>query len=97
MSNFGPSIGSRGVMAPGVNITSASPNAGYNQRSGTSFAAPFVTGAIALLWSIFPTVTAAQIKHAIISSVAVRNHRTSIIPPLLNAQAAQRSLKDVIK
>jgi subtilisin family serine protease len=97
MSNFGPSIGSRGVMAPGVNITSASPNAGYIQRSGTSFAAPFVTGAIALLWSIIPTVTAAQIKHALISSVSVRNQGSSIIPPLLNAQAALRSLKDVIK
>ena len=56
MSNFGPSIGSRGLMAPGVNIASTSPNGGYAQMSGTSFAVPFVTGGIALLWSIFSNV-----------------------------------------
>src|SRR5919109_3382338 len=53
ISNFGPSMGSRGLMAPGVNITSTSPNGVYARMTGTSFAVPFVTGAIALLWSIF--------------------------------------------
>ena len=32
---------------------------------GTSVATPFVTGAIALLWSEFPAASAAQIKLAI--------------------------------
>src|SRR5215469_11192841 len=41
MSNFGPSIGSRGLMAPGVNVYSTFPEGRYTRMSGTSFAAPF--------------------------------------------------------
>jgi subtilisin family serine protease len=35
-----------------LNITSTAPDGKYTQMSGTSAAAPFVTGAIALLWSL---------------------------------------------
>ena len=72
MSNFGPSIGCRGLIAPGVNIKSTYPGGQYTQMTGTSFAAPFVTGAIALLWSIFPNITSAAIIHAIITSESDR-------------------------
>lgn len=37
------------ISAPGVNITVPVPNGGYEQVSGTSFAAPFVTGSAALM------------------------------------------------
>ncbi len=42
------------LAAPGVDILTAAPGGGYGVRTGTSFAAPFVTGAAALLmeWGI---------------------------------------------
>jgi subtilisin family serine protease len=91
LSNFGPSIGNRGLMAPGVNITSTYPGGQYTRMSGTSFAAPFVTGGIALLWSIFPKADPAAIIHSITTGTSFKRH--SIIPPLLNVEAAWNKLK----
>jgi subtilisin family serine protease len=91
-SNFGPSIGNRGVMAPGINITSTLPGGQYAQMSGTSFAAPFVTGSIALLWSMFPNATPVDIIHSITRVISF--NRRSIIPPLLNVEAAWNKLKN---
>jgi subtilisin family serine protease len=91
-SNFGPSIGNRGVLAPGLNITSTYPGGQYTHMSGSSFAAPFVTGSIALLWSIFPNATPVEIIHSITRVVSF--NRRSIIPPLLNAEAAWNKLKN---
>jgi subtilisin family serine protease len=91
MSNFGLSIGSRGLMAPGINITSTSADGTYTQMSGTSVAVPFVTGAIALLWSIFPKATAADILNSIMKDLPRR--RRSIVPPLLNAEEVWKQSK----
>lgn len=89
---MGSSIGKRGVGAPGDRITSLGSAGQSLTLSGTSVAAPFVSGAIALLWSEFPTATAAEIKLAIIQTTALR--RASVVPPLLNVAAAYQNLSE---
>lgn len=88
-SNLGGSIGRRGLMAPGDGVTSLGAEGQSLTLSGTSVAAPFVTGAVALLWSEFPAATAAQVKRTI-TEAATR--RASVVPPLLDASAADRTL-----
>jgi len=85
-SNLGSSIGRRGLSAPGVAITSLGAVGKPLTLGGTSVATPFVTGAIALLWSAFPMATAAQVKFAVTQAYAPG--RTTVVPPLLNAWAA---------
>lgn len=89
-SNLASSIGRRGLSAPGDGIISLGTNGKPQTSGGTSTAAPFVTGAVALLWSEFPKATAAQIRLAVTQSGGRR--RNTIVPPLLDAWAAYRSL-----
>lgn len=89
-SNLGNSIGRRGLSAPGEGIVSLGAEGQTLTLGGTSAAAPFVTGTVALLWSLFPSATATQIKIATTRASAGR--RTSAIPPLLDAEAAYQIL-----
>ena len=89
-SNLGGSIGRHGLGAPGDGVTSLAPEGRPLTLGGTSVATPFVTGAIALLWSEFPAASATQIKLAIARASAAR--RASVIPPLLDAAAAREIL-----
>ena len=56
------------LVAPGVNVFSTVRN-GYDFWSGASVAAPHVSGAAMLVWSACPTLTVAQIKIALLSTV----------------------------
>jgi subtilisin family serine protease len=85
ISNLGSSIGRRGLGAPGERVTSLRAGGGSLTLSGTSAAAPFVTGAVALLLSYFPNLPAIEIKLAILETSLRRN---SITPPLLDAESA---------
>jgi subtilisin family serine protease len=89
-SNLGSSIGRRGLTAPGDGVTSLSAEGAPVTLGGTSVAVPFVTGAIALLWSEFPAASAAQIKLAVTQAAMPR--RASVVPPLLDAWAAYQVL-----
>ncbi|MDB9518930.1 S8 family serine peptidase [Roseofilum reptotaenium CS-1145] len=88
-SNSGISVGKSGLRAPGVNTISTSSSGGYMPMTGTSAAAPFVSGTAALLWSLFPQATAEEIRRAILRPDI---RRTSMIPPLLNAEASWKAL-----
>ena len=89
-SNLGSSIGRRGLSAPGAGITSLGTEGQPLTLGGTSVAVPFITGAIALLWSEFPAASAAQIKLAVIQAYQPR--RASVVPPLLDAALAYHTL-----
>jgi len=83
-SNFSSSIGRQGVSAPGEAVTSLSTDGKTTVSRGTSVSVPFVTGAIALLWSEFPSASASEVKQALMLS----NRRRTVVPPLLDAWAA---------
>ena len=56
------------LFAPGVDILSTVPGGGTKRESGTSMAAPVVSGVAALLMSYFPTLTAADVREILIAS-----------------------------
>lgn len=89
LSNLGRSIGRRGLSAPGDSIISLCPGGGVQTGSGTSVAAPFVTGALALLLSLFPDRPVQDVKAALLGA-AVR--RRTPVPPRLDAEAAYQAL-----
>jgi subtilisin family serine protease len=92
-TNLGHSLGRRGIGAPGqvtsINIEGQQPLVQW----GTSFAAPLVTGTIALLWSLFPTATATEVKLAVGSQHA---RPATLAPPLLDAWAAYERLSTAL-
>ena len=65
-SNYGEDTVS--IYAPGGSIYSTLPNETYGYKSGTSMAAPHVTGVAALLLSAEPTLTAAELKEIILNN-----------------------------
>ncbi len=81
-SNFGPAVT---IAAPGENIYSTAPNQSYARLSGTSEAAPFVTGTAGLVFSIRPSLTPMQAKACLL---ATQNVISGFNIPMLDANAA---------
>lgn len=69
-SNFGRT--KVDVFAPGVNIYSTVPESKYAYMSGTSMAAPVVSGLAALIRGYYPKLSAVQVKEIIMKSVVKR-------------------------
>lgn len=57
------------LFAPGEDILSTIPGGGVKRESGTSMAAPVVSGVAALLMAYFPSLTAVQVKEILQQSV----------------------------
>ncbi|MFC4818513.1 S8 family peptidase [Flavobacterium sp. GCM10023249] len=56
------------LFAPGEEIYTAIPENQYGFDSGTSLAAPMVSGTAALLWLYYPKLTVQDVKHIILES-----------------------------
>ena len=78
-SGFGPTeccIVKPEVLAPGTNVKSCSKDAkGYIVKSGTSMAAPVVSGAIALAYQKYPDYTPTEMKLKLYESVYPRGEQ----------------------
>jgi subtilisin family serine protease len=93
LSNLGASMGRHGLAAPGEGVTGFDPEGKRVAAIGTSIAAPFVTGAAALLWSEFPKASASAIKLALTRGSG--SARRSVVPPLLDAWGGYLSMQSM--
>lgn len=68
------------VFAPGVDILSTEPDGEYGRNSGTSMAAPVVSGLAALIMAYYPDLGAADVKRIILESSTKRVDETVVRP-----------------
>jgi subtilisin family serine protease len=110
-SNFGAA--QVDIFAPGVAILSAAPGNRYEQASGTSFAAPVVSGIAALLMAYYPELTPAQVRQVLLDSAVrfpdqmvvrpgtedelVRFGELSVTGGIVNALTAVRMAEELIR
>lgn len=82
------------VFAPGVNIYSTMPGGDkYGSMSGTSMAAPVVSGLAALILEYFPALSASQVKYVIENSAIPETEKVN----LPGGEGAQVNLADISK
>lgn len=88
------------IMAPRMRVDACPPS--YDLRCGTSMAAPHVSGVIALLWALWPRLTAGQIRAALLST-ARADAFTGVTPNAnwgrgkLDAGAAYKALSILVE
>ncbi|MBQ4176022.1 MAG: S8 family serine peptidase, partial [Lachnospiraceae bacterium] len=74
-SNYGDTVD---ISAPGVDLTSCdlTSDTAYRSGSGTSYSAPYVSAAAALVMAAYPSATPAQIESVLTESAAQLNNST---------------------
>ncbi|MGW6914679.1 S8 family serine peptidase [Kitasatospora sp. NPDC054939] len=91
-SNLGGSIGRSGLGAPGEGILGLGSGDRLATLTGTSAAAPFVAGTVALLLSEFPGASPADVRSAVLRTGSGPGtgfaSRRTVVPPLLDAWAS---------
>jgi subtilisin family serine protease len=89
VSSFSNSAQILDLLAPGSDINSAVPGAGFESLSGTSMAAPHVAGAFAVMRSRSPNATVDEILNAFTSTGrSVLDNRNSITKPRIRLDQA---------
>ena len=91
-ARFSPAVGKHGLLAPGARIPGAGPGDSLTERSGSSFAAAFVTAFFALLHSLEPRASALAIWSAILAPHPVPGRRTASRHPALMPRRAGPAL-----
>ena len=81
------------VVAPGVDICSLSDSGGVSSSSGTSFAAPHVSGLAALILSLNPNLTQSQVNTIIKETASSQNWTTTQGYGRINALAALKTIQ----
>lgn len=81
------------IAAPGVNIYSTIPRNQYAAFNGTSMAAPYVTGLVALMKSIKPTLTTAEV-YSILANTGTASLSPETTGPVIHAGRAIEKLID---
>ena len=66
------------LFAPGLDILSTVPGGGWEEKQGTSMAAPVVSGVAALLMAYFPELTAAEVREILLASAVT--HADRVVP-----------------
>ncbi len=77
-SNFGAK--NVDLFAPGVDIYSTFPDNDYNAISGTSMAAPVVSGVAALIMTYYPELSTQQLREVILNSVTIPEQAEVVKP-----------------
>ena len=89
------------IFAPGTDIVSTVAGGGLEKLSGTSMAAPFVTGIASMVWSEDPSLSGAEVKQAVCdpqnTKYAVQDNPNNLsdgMGRLVNASLAVKSVSD---
>lgn len=91
-ATLGRGIGRRGVGAPGQSVTALGPDGRPRTYSGSSVAAPFVTGALALCVALLDGIDGPTLRRSVGRPLAA--HAT-IVPPIFDAWNTYTRLAEV--